>query len=87
MAAFARATSAEMAASIFNMELMDDEIAPEPLTYRAFRAREALLAWEERRRAHEACRSVGHAQTERRMSLKRVRMAFARLSHEVLRSV
>jgi hypothetical protein len=33
---------------------MSDELEPEILSYREFRNREALLAWQERRRAFEA---------------------------------
>jgi hypothetical protein len=33
---------------------MDDELEPEILSYREFRNREALLAWERRRRAFES---------------------------------
>jgi hypothetical protein len=32
----------------------DEELEPEVLSYREFRKREALLAWERRRRAHES---------------------------------
>lgn len=33
---------------------MDDELEPEVLSYREFRNRETLLAWERRRRAFES---------------------------------
>jgi hypothetical protein len=33
---------------------MNEELEPEILSYREFRKREALLAWQERRRAFEA---------------------------------
>jgi hypothetical protein len=33
---------------------MDDELEPEILSYREFRNRETLLAWERRRRAFES---------------------------------
>jgi hypothetical protein len=41
---------------------MDEDAGEaEILTYRAFRDREALLAWHARRRAHEQEYGVGHA--------------------------
>ena len=36
---------------------MNDELEPEILSYREFRNRQTLLAWEQRRRAFEAERS------------------------------
>jgi hypothetical protein len=33
---------------------MDEELEPEILSYREFRSREALLAWQRRRRAFES---------------------------------
>ena len=42
---------------------MSDELEPEILSYREFKNREALLAWERRRRAFEA--RVGRSGTAR----------------------
>jgi hypothetical protein len=38
----------------FGTSVMSEELEPEILSYREFRKREALLAWQERRRAFEA---------------------------------
>jgi hypothetical protein len=38
----------------------DEELEPEVLSYREFRNRETLLAWERRRKAHES-QSLGRS--------------------------
>jgi len=44
---------------------MNDELEPEVLSYREFKNRETLLAWEQRRRACEA--QSGRSDTARRV--------------------
>jgi hypothetical protein len=47
----------------------DEELEPEVLSYREFRKRETLLAWERRRQAHESL-SPGRGDGRRNQFMK-----------------
>ena len=54
----------------------DEELEPEVLSYREFRNRETLLAWERRRQAHES-QSLGRSDRRPDQFMKQPRGAAA----------
>jgi hypothetical protein len=69
------------------LELMDPEPESEVLTYRAYRERQTLRAWERRRSAYEDSGSVVHFAGGARGALNWLRDKMERLSGEIARSV
>jgi hypothetical protein len=52
----------------------DEELEPEVLSYREYRNRETLLAWERRRQAHES-QSLGRSDRRRNQFVTQPRSA------------